>query len=31
LKWYGERACQPADYDSCRGFAVNIQDEVEKE
>jgi hypothetical protein len=31
LKWYGERACQPADYDSCRGFAVNIQGEVDKE
>jgi hypothetical protein len=31
LKWYGERSCQAADYDSCRGLAVNIQGEVEKE
>jgi hypothetical protein len=25
LKWYGERACQPDDYQSCRGLAEEIR------
>jgi hypothetical protein len=28
LKWYGERACQSADYDSCRQLAETIREEV---
>jgi hypothetical protein len=28
LKWYGERACQAGDYQSCRGLAEEIQTEV---
>jgi hypothetical protein len=26
VKWYGERACQPADYDSCRRLAETIRE-----
>src|SRR5262249_1330390 len=29
VKWYGERSCQPTDYDSSRGLAVTIQQEVQ--
>jgi hypothetical protein len=25
LKWYGERACRPEDYDACRGLAEEVR------
>ena len=25
VKWYGERACQPEDYDTCRGLAEEVR------
>jgi hypothetical protein len=30
LKWYGERACGEADYRSCRGFAEELRQGVER-
>lgn len=28
VKWYGERACQPADYDTCRRLAESVREGV---
>jgi hypothetical protein len=30
LKWYGERACRESDYQSCRGFAEELRQGVER-
>jgi hypothetical protein len=31
VKWYGERACQPADYDTCRRLAESVREGVTAE
>ncbi|MBV9122772.1 MAG: DUF4129 domain-containing protein, partial [Planctomycetes bacterium] len=29
MKWYGQRSCQPADYNACREMVEKIRDEVQ--